>query len=132
MLYIAIPFNKSTPVEALHTMVLGAIKYLLEELMLKMNARQKKEIVARLKAFNTSGMRVKLYGNVCQYYQSSFLRRDFKAWAQMAIFIIIPYLDERQKAVLLCLSKVLMNSIFKVISLHLGFQITYCEFYATL
>ena len=70
--------------------------------MLKMNARQKKEILARMKAFNTSGMRVKLYENVCQYYQSSFLRRDFKAWAQMAIFIIIPYLDERQKAVLLC------------------------------
>ena len=84
--------NRSTPVEVLHTMGLGAIKYLLEELMPKMNARQKKEILARLRAFNTSGMQVKLYGNVCQYYQS-FLGRDFKAWAQMAIFIISPYLD---------------------------------------
>ena len=100
------PLNRSTPVEVLHTMGLGAIKYLLKELMPKMNARQKKEILARLRAFNTSGMQVKLYGNVCQYYQS-FLGRDFKAWAQMAIFIISPYLDEGQKAVLLCLSKVL-------------------------
>ena len=87
-------------------MVLGIIKYLLEELMPKMNARHKKEILARLRAFNTSGMRVKLYGNVGQYYQS-FLGRDSKAWAQMAIFVMSPYLDEGQKAVLLCLSKVL-------------------------
>ena len=105
----------SAPVEALHTMVLGAIKYLLEELRPpKMNAMQKKEILARLRAFNTSGMRVKLYGNVCQYYQS-FLGRDFEVWAQMAIFIISPYLDEEQKAVLLCLSKVLHELFLKII-----------------
>ncbi|KAL5506048.1 hypothetical protein EMCRGX_G007614 [Ephydatia muelleri] len=116
LLHIPVDMFQSTPVEVLHTMGLGAIKYLLEELMPKMNARQKKEILARLRAFNTSGMQVKLYGNVCQYYQS-FLGRDFKAWAQMAIFIISPYLDEGQKAVLFCLSKL--------------FQITYCEFYET-
>ena len=91
-----------THIEVLHTIGLGAIKYLLEELMPKMNARQKKEILARLRALkHLHGMRVKHYGNVCQYFQS-FLGRDFKTWAQMAIFTIIPYLDEGQKAVLLC------------------------------
>ena len=53
MVYILSPFNRSTPVGALHTKVLGTIKYVLEELMPKMNARHKKE---RLRAFNTSGM----------------------------------------------------------------------------
>ena len=40
------------------------------------DARQKKEILASLRAFNAFGIWVKLYGNVCQ-----------KAWAQMAISI---------------------------------------------
>ncbi|KAL5479434.1 hypothetical protein EMCRGX_G022955 [Ephydatia muelleri] len=65
---------------------------------------QKREILARVRAFNTSGFRVKMYGNVCQYYQS-FLGRDFKAWAQMAIFILKPYLNEGQAAVWLSFSK---------------------------
>eukprot|EP00731_Ephydatia_muelleri_P004710 Em0002g886a len=56
LLHIPVDMFQSTPVEVLHTMGLGAIKYLLEELMPKMNARQKKEILARLRAFNTSGM----------------------------------------------------------------------------
>ena len=73
-----------------------------------------KEILARLRAFNTFRTWVKLYGNVCQ-----------KAWAQMAISIISPYLVEGQKAVLLCLSKVLHELFLKIIfptgfSLHLG------------
>ena len=40
----------------------------------------------------------------------------------MAISIISPYLDEGQKAVLLCLSKVLLfeNNLSTDISLHLG------------
>ncbi|KAL5506628.1 hypothetical protein EMCRGX_G008324 [Ephydatia muelleri] len=66
---------------------------------------QKREILARVRAFNTSGFRVKMYGNVCQYYQS-FLGRDFKAWAQMAIFILKPYLNEGQAPVWLSFSKI--------------------------
>eukprot|EP00731_Ephydatia_muelleri_P005893 Em0003g141a len=71
---------------------------------------QKREILARVRAFNTSGFRVKMYGNVCQYYQS-FLGRDFKAWAQMAIFILKPYLNEGQAAVWLSFSKLFQIAI---------------------
>ncbi|KAL5509475.1 hypothetical protein EMCRGX_G004858 [Ephydatia muelleri] len=41
--------------------------------------------------------------------------RDFKAWAQMAVFILSPYLDDAQKKVLLSLSKV--------------FRIAYCNYF---
>eukprot|EP00731_Ephydatia_muelleri_P001801 Em0001g1801a len=107
-------YDDSLPVEVLHTLGLGACKYLLKETMPTLRPWQKREILARVRAFNTSGFRVKMYGNVCQYYQS-FLGRDFKAWAQMAIFILKPYLNEGQAAVWLSFSKL--------------FQIAYCEFF---
>ena len=65
-------------------MWLGIAKYLLKDVMPQMSAMQKKEILARIRAFHTSGFKVKLYGNVCVYYKHSFLGRDFKAWSQMA------------------------------------------------
>ena len=65
-------------------MWLGIAKYLLIDVMPQMSAMQKKEILARIRAFYTSGFKVKLYGNVCVYYKHSFTRRDFKAWSQMA------------------------------------------------
>ena len=83
----------------------GMCKYLLKEQMPLMSAKQKCEILAHLRAFNTSGFKVKLYGNVCVYYDS-FLGRDFKAWAQMTPFIIWPYLNDGEMNVLLSFCKV--------------------------
>ena len=105
VLFIASPFNTSTPrsssyLGARHNQISTAGGYADDD------AWQKKEILARLRAFNTFGMQVKLYGNACQYF--------FKAWAQMAISIISPYLDEGQKALLLCLSKVLHELFLKI------------------
>ena len=86
--------------------MLGPCKYLLKEFMPQLSARQKVEILARLRAFCSSGLKMKLYGKVCSYYQS-FIGRDFKAWAQMAIFVMGPYLNEGQLKVLLSFTKVL-------------------------
>ena len=74
-----------------------------------LSEHQKQEILARIAAFNTSGFAVKMYGNVCRYYQS-FVGRDFKAWSQMAVFILAPYLTKEQNEVLLCYSKVTTGS----------------------
>ena len=68
----------------LHTLVLGSIKYLLKIWMPTLSKVQKKEVLARVKAFSTSGFKVRMYGNVFYYYQS-FVGRDFKDWAQMAV-----------------------------------------------
>ena len=68
-------------------------------------ATQKSEIMAQISAFNMSGFTVKMLGNVCYYYQS-FVGCDFKAWSQLAIFILGPYLNEGQMEVLLNYSKV--------------------------
>ena len=66
---------------------------------------QKAEILARISAFSCSGFNVKVHGNLCYHYKS-FVGRDYKAWSQMALFIISPYIGEGERKVLLALSKV--------------------------
>ena len=65
---------------------------------------QQAEILARIRAFIKSGFTMKMYGNACYYY-NSFVGHDFKAWSQMAIFILNPYLDPGRKEVLFKLLK---------------------------
>ena len=96
---------RSTPVESLHTILLGPYKYLLKITIPKLSKKQKDEVLARIRAFNFSGFRVKLHGNVIRHHQS-FVGRDYKAWAQMAPFIIFPYLTNGIQMVWLSLSKV--------------------------
>ena len=63
--------------ETLHTVLLGTCKYLLRSFMSKRNKGEKDEILARMSAFNSSGISTKIHGNVCFYYQS-LVSRDFK------------------------------------------------------
>ena len=101
--YIIVMFYyRSTPIETLHTILLGLYKYLLRVTIPKFSGVQKEKILARIGAFNFSGFRVKLVGNVVQYHQS-FIGCD---WAQMAPFVIFPYLNEDGKCLWLALSKV--------------------------
>ena len=92
--------------EVLHTFLLGTCKYILKIVMPKMRAQIRSKILARIKVFSTSGFTTKMYGNVCQFYQS-FVGRDFKGWSQMCIFILSPYLSEGDKKVVLAYLKVL-------------------------
>ena len=44
-------FDRSTPAESLHTILLGACKYMLREFMDSLTVAQRKEILARVSAF---------------------------------------------------------------------------------
>ena len=79
--------------------------------MTKRKEEDKKEILARMSAFNYSGFSTKVHGNVCYYYQS-FVGRDFKGWMQMAIFIISSYLTEKCLATYVEGMKLHMNLLF--------------------
>ncbi len=103
--YTTYNLYRSTPVETLHTILLGPYKYLLRTIMGQLSHQQKEEVLARMRAFNYSAFKVRVYGNITRYF-GSFVGRDFKAWAQMALFIIGPYLDEDEASVWLSLSKV--------------------------
>jgi hypothetical protein len=97
--------HRSTPVESLHTILLGPYKYLLKSTIPKLSKQHKEEILARMRAFSYSGFRVRVFGNVIRHHQS-FVGRDYKGWAQMALFVLYPYLSHADKAVWLSLSKV--------------------------
>lgn len=86
---------RSTPVETLHTILLGACKYMLRSFMDKRNATEKKEILARISSFPYSGFSCRLTANICYHFRS-FIGRDFKTFIQMALFIIPSYLSESE------------------------------------
>ena len=97
--------NSSTPVEILHTILLGPYKYLLRDLIPRLSDQQKKKILARMAAFSQSGITGKLYGKFFSHYKS-FVGRDFKAWTQMAPFIVCDMLGEDERKTWIALSKV--------------------------
>ena len=82
-----IPTCRSTPVETLHTILLGPYKYLLKTTLSKLTVQHKQEVLARMATFNYSGFNGKVLGNVVHHHKS-FVGRDYKAWAQMAPFVI--------------------------------------------
>ena len=73
--------------------------------MSKLNQQQKLEFLALVSAFDYSGFDVKIVGNIC-YHHQSFVGRDYKAWAQMAPFVVIHFVNSEEKILWLRLSKV--------------------------
>ena len=58
---------RSTPVECLHTLLLGSYKYLFRDLMEEVTSEQKSAISARIDAFPSSGIEQKLSTSACRY-----------------------------------------------------------------
>ena len=73
---------------------------------------EKKEVLARINSFSMSVLSCRITGNICYHYKS-FVGRDFKAWMQMAIFIVPAYLSDCEKDCWFLLSKV--SATFKYI-----------------
>ena len=49
-----------------------------ERIIPKLSAKQKEEILARIRAFNTSGFQVKMYGNISSPFVAGTLKRGLK------------------------------------------------------
>jgi len=102
------------------------------DLMGKLTPHQKEEVLAQIQAFDFSGIRGTLPGNICRYYQS-FLGRDFKTWAQICLFIVWDFLTVTERAVWINLSKVhnvnyfIYALIWTYITLSQVFRVAYCE-----
>ncbi|XP_064407340.1 uncharacterized protein LOC135352102 isoform X2 [Halichondria panicea] len=105
MLSLNVDLYQSTPVECLHTILLGPVKYLLKRFIAGLKKEQKAEVLAIVQQFNYSGFDVRLYGNIIKHH-CSFVGRDYKAWAQMAAFIVTPYVTTNERKLWLALLKV--------------------------
>ena len=73
--------------------------------MSKLSPNKKNEIRSRIASFSFSGFKFKLASEICRY-TGSLVGRDFKVIAQMAPFILLPYVEDKEKPVWLALSKV--------------------------
>ena len=111
----------STPVETLHTILLGPYKYMLRSLMERLRSSQKEEIQARVEVFDFSGFDTKLSYNLCRHFRS-FAGRDFKAIAQCGLFILGPYMAPSEKLLWLSLSKVAIRSLFYAVTIILQYS----------
>ena len=125
LLWFAGGESRCTPVEVLHTILLGPYKYLLKDFVSRLSPSQKCEVLAKMSTFNYSGFQGKVIGNLVRYYKS-LVGRDYKAWAQMALFVAGPYLTEGEKKIWLSLSKVSnvfrSSSLSKCLYFSKGFQ----------
>ena len=102
---LPIIYYRSTPIECLHTLLLGPFKYMTEQLMTRLTASQKREVKAKLRGFDFSPFPCSLSPGVCNHYLS-FHGRDFKILAQVGLFIFWDHLLPTEKPVWLSLCKV--------------------------
>ncbi|KAJ3727646.1 hypothetical protein C8R42DRAFT_572308 [Lentinula raphanica] len=95
-----------TPVEILHVILLGFVKYFWRDAV----ARTKKQsdiLIAQLSSFNTSGLGIsRLAGPTLVNYAGSLTGRDFRAIAQAAPFVLQGLISEDQMSVWHALSRV--------------------------
>ena len=115
--------------EVLHTLLLGPYKYLVINIMGRLTSAQKLEVLARISSFPFSGFAIHLTRNIAKYYKS-FVGRDFKALAQLALFVFLPYLTAGEIEVWFALSKVSI-SIYKWCNSNFAclqvFRMVYCQ-----
>ena len=78
----------------------------------RLSTTHKAKIEARVLTFNFSGLDMKLGYNLCRHFRS-FVGRDFKALAQVVLFILGPYMTPEEKSVWLALSKVPYSQKFR-------------------
>ena len=74
---------------------------------------QKEEIVARVLAFPYCGFSSQVTGNICYHYKS-FVGRDFKAFIQMAVFVVSPYISQEELKCWILLSKVMHSLLLSI------------------
>eukprot|EP00731_Ephydatia_muelleri_P003992 Em0002g168a len=73
--------------------------------MEQLSEKQRKEVVARIAALPSSGLTGGISSDISRHYKS-FVGRDFKFLAQIAMFIFSPYLSEAEIEVWLALPMV--------------------------
>ncbi|KAI8816376.1 uncharacterized protein EV422DRAFT_477788, partial [Fimicolochytrium jonesii] len=77
-----------TPVEVLHTTLLGTLKWLMRGTIPTLNDEQKGTLVVRIDNASYAGFVMSLRGNEIVKYVGSLIGRDLKVFFQIAPFLL--------------------------------------------
>lgn len=81
--------HRDTPVEILHVILLGFVKYYWRDAMTRLSDDQKKVLTYRLSSLDVSGLGISLLaGETLVKYARSLTGRDFRIIAQVAPFVL--------------------------------------------
>ena len=82
----------------------------------KLRPDDKRAIAAKIAGFPSSGIQGRVAGSITKYHKSC-VGRDFKALAQMAVFVLWDNLNDSEKQIWLLLSKV-NNHVYESHAVH--------------
>ncbi|KAG8939542.1 hypothetical protein FRC04_006242 [Tulasnella sp. 424] len=81
--------HSDTPIEILHVVLLGFVKYFWRDAVSRLSASQKATLQTRLSSFYVSGLNIpRLSGKTLVQYAKSLTGRDFRAISQVAPFVL--------------------------------------------
>ncbi|KAI8449373.1 hypothetical protein BY996DRAFT_8407206 [Phakopsora pachyrhizi] len=91
--------HKDTPVEVLHVILLGIVKYLYRDLICGLTVDKKEELIARFQSFDISNLNIpSIKAKYLVQHYSSLVGKDFKIIIQAAPFVFFTIIEEsRQK-----------------------------------
>ena len=103
--------HRHTPVEILHVMLLGVLKYFWRDVIqhqIKNDDGRKKTLELRISSLNTDGLSVtRINGHTLVQYAGSLTGRDFRIVAQIAVFVLYDLVSPECYAAWLSLSKLI-------------------------
>ncbi|CDO75864.1 hypothetical protein BN946_scf184833.g15 [Trametes cinnabarina] len=89
-----------TPVEILHVILLGFVKYFWRDAMSRLKDAEKEKLIVRLNSFDVAGLGFPpLAGATLVNYAGSLVGRDFRALAQVAPFILHDFASIPQESI---------------------------------
>ncbi|KAI8454477.1 hypothetical protein BY996DRAFT_4581863 [Phakopsora pachyrhizi] len=92
--------HKDTPVEVLHVVLLGILKYLYQDLIGGLSASKKDELIARLQSFDTSNLNIQpIKAKYLVQHYSSLVGKDFKVLIQAAPFVFFPLIEDSKRKI---------------------------------
>jgi len=81
--------HHDTPVEILHVVLLGFVKYFWRDIVARLNGEQRSTLITRLSCVNVSGLGISpLMGQTLVQYAGSLTGRDFRAIAQVTPYVL--------------------------------------------